>query len=151
MKITNYFEQTKETQNILKEQLLLSEWKAAHYLHSLLNEEAFTERYGLSAKLFMLVDDKKLIAFCTLAERDEIEAEDMAPWIGFVYTYPDFRGHRYSEWLINHACDTAKKDGRKQVYISSEEVGLYEKYGFGFIADMKTIWGEETQVFSRKL
>ncbi len=151
MKIINYFEQTNETQNILKEQLPLSEWRAAHYLHDVLNKNTFMEKYGRSAKLFMLVDDSKLMAFCTLAERDEIEAEDLSPWIGFVYTYPAFRGHRYSEQLINFACDAAKRDGCKQVFISSEELGLYEKYGFEFIAYMKTIWGEDTQVFSREL
>jgi len=42
----------------------------------------------------MLTDGEKLVAFCTFAPRDEIWPTDLTPWIGFVYTYPEYRGRR---------------------------------------------------------
>ena len=37
------------------------------------------------------------------------------------------------------------------VYVSTDEEGLYEKYGFEFFGKMKTVWGEESRVYRRKI
>lgn len=155
MRIIEYFEQTDELQKYLREQIVKGDWRAAKYLYEMLEQGKLKERYGKSTRLLLLVEDMKLLAFCTLAERDEITEEEMEPgmkpWIGFVYTYPEHRGHRYSEKLIRHACEVAGKDGYKKVYLSSNEVELYEKYGFVFLKRMHTVWDEETQVFEKTL
>ena len=165
MRIIEYFEQTKKLQKYLREQIVQGDWRAAKYLYEVLEAGQLKERYGESARLLLLVEDgsteetslhkPELLAFCTLAERDEIVPEemtpDMKPWIGFVYTFPLHRGHRYSEKLIDYACELAKKDRYEKMYLSSNEIGLYEKYGFVFLKMMHTVWGEETQVFEKKL
>lgn len=179
MRIIEYFEQTSRLQKYLREQIVQGDWRAAKFLYEVLDAERLKERYGESTRLLLLVeagpkeasteglqtgsgaDESKrpripeLLAFCTLAERDEIVAEemmpDMKPWIGFVYTYPEHRGNRFSEKLIQHACVLAKQDGYEKVYLSSNEIGLYEKYGFVFLKRLHTVWGEETQVFDKKL
>lgn len=181
MRIIEYFEQTTELQKYLREQIVQGDWRAAKYLYEVLEQGKLKKRYGESTRLLLLVEDDPLgipaevsrkvsegaapeekgsqasevLAFCTLAERDEIAEEEaepgMKPWIGFVYTYPEQRGNRYSEKLIRDACELAMKDGYEKVYLSSNEVGLYEKYGFVFLKRMHTLWGEETQVFVKKL
>ncbi len=155
MRIIEYFEQTKEFQKYFQEQIVQGDWRAAKYLYGVLEQGTLKERYGESTRLLMLVEDGNLLAFCTLAERDEIMEEetepDMKPWIGFVYTYPEHRGHRYSQKLIEYACELARKDGYEKVYLSSNEIGLYEKYGFVFLKMLHTLWGEETQVFEKEL
>ncbi len=179
MRIIEYFEQTNEMKKSLREQIVQDDWRAAKYLYEMLEAGVLKERYGESTRLLLLVEDgpketseealqrlsggdepggmhtSELLAFCTLAERDEIVVEEteqgMKPWIGFVYTYPTHRGNRYSEKLIQHACELAGSDGYEKVYLSSNEVGLYEKYGFVFLKKLHNLWGEETQVFERKL
>lgn len=179
MRIIEYFEQTTEMQNKLREQIVQGDWRAAKYLYEVLEQGKMKERYGERARLILLVETglqeasaeasrgvseeavdgepqpPKLLAFCTLAERDEIVEEEMTPdmklWVGFVYTFPEYRGNRYSERLINHACALAKQEGYENVYLSSNEVGLYEKYGFVFQKRLHTVWGEETQVFEKEL
>ncbi len=181
MRIIEYFEQTKEYQKYLREQIVQEDWRAAKYLYEVLEQGKLKERYGGSTRLLLLVEETplgipaevsrkvsegaapeekgskapELLAFCTLAERDEITEEEtgpgMKPWIGFVYTYPEYRGNRYSEKLIDYACTLAKQDGYEKVYLSSNEVGLYEKYGFVFLKMLHTVWGEETQVFEKEL
>ena len=155
MKIIEYFEQTSEIQKLLREQIFQGDWRAAKYLYEVLERGQLKERYGESTRLLLLVEETNLLAFCTLAERDEIVQEemspDMKPWIGFVYTYPGYRGKRYSEKLIQHACEQAKLDGYEKVYLSSNEVGLYEKYGFTFQKMLHTVWNEETQVFEKRV
>ncbi len=154
MKVIEYFEQTSVMQKLLREQIVQADWRAAKYLYEMLTLGQLKEQYGESTRLLLLVENADLLAFCTLAERDEVAEEetepDMKPWIGFAYTYPEHRGNRYSEKLIRFACELAERDGYEKVYLSSDKVGLYEKYGFVFLKRLHTVWGEETQVFEKK-
>ena len=146
MTIIDYFEQSQEWQEYWKKEIAKGDWVAAKFLYEQLQNNNVKARYGESTRLFLLTEGEELLAFCDLAERDEMET-DLTPWIGFVYTFPKHRGNRHSEKLIKHALELAKSDGHKQVYISSREVGLYEKYGFKPLQKMKDVWGDETQVF----
>ena len=149
MTIVNYFEQPQERQEYWKNEIAKGDWRAAKFLYEQLQNNNIKPRYGESTRLLLLTEGDELLAFCTLAEHDEIET-DLTPWIGFVYTFPKHRGNRHSEKLIKHALSLAADDGHKQVYISSNEVGLYEKYGFRPLQKMTDVWGGETQVFVYK-
>ena len=146
MTIIDYFEQPQERQNHWQIEIEKGNWAAAKFLYKQLQKGGVKARYGEATRLLLLTEADELLAFCTLAEQDEIET-DLTPWIGFVYTFPKHRGSRYSQKLINHALELAKTDGHKQVYLSSNEVGLYEKYGFKPMLKMTNVWGEETQAF----
>lgn len=150
MTIIDYFEQPQERREYWQREIAKGDWRAAEFLYEQLQNDNVKPRYGETARLFLLTEGDELLAFCTLAEHDEIETE-LTPWIGFVYTFPKHRGHRRSQRLINHALSLAKADGHKQVYISSNEVGLYEKYGFRPLQKMTDVWGGETQVFVYEL
>ena len=151
MEIIEYFEQGETAQVYWMEQIAGGDWRAAAYLTGLLRENTFRERYGADAHLFLLTDGNALVSFCTLVQQDEILDDRLFPWIGFVYTFPAYRGHRYSEKLINHVCSLVKSMGCRRIYLSSDEQGLYEKYGFTFWQYMETTQGKMTQVFFREL
>ena len=123
------------------------DWRAGAFLRSLLLENRLKELCGESSRLLLLADGEKLVSFCTLAELDDIRDTDLTPWIGFVYTYPEYRGHRYVGRLLERACELAKEDGHKHVYISTNEDGLYEKYGFSFWKMMKDMEGSDSKVY----
>lgn len=53
--------------------------------------------------------------------------------------------------LLDFACQTAKNDGAKQVYISTGETGLYEKYGYSFYQMMKDMNGEDSRVYKKEI
>lgn len=95
----------------------------------------------------LLTNDKELVSFCTLAEEDDIRDSGLTPWIGFVYTFPQYRGNRYAVILLEHGYETAKNYGAKQIYISTGETGLYEKYGYTFYKIMKDAHGEDSRVY----
>ncbi len=71
----------------------------------------------------------------------------MYPWIGYVYTYPNFRGHRYSQYLIDYLLKVAKTKGYTSVYLATEHKGLYEKYGFLYLENRIDIWGDENGIY----
>jgi GNAT superfamily N-acetyltransferase len=123
------------------------DWRAGTFLRQLLLENSLKEFCGESTRLLLLTDGDKLVSFCTLAETDDIRDTTLTPWIGFVYTYPEYRGHRYFGLLLERACEIAKEDGHEYIYISTTEDGLYEKYGFEFQSFMKDSGGEDSKVY----
>ena len=102
---------------------------------------------GDNTKVFMLVDGEKLLSFCTFAEKDDIQPTELTPWIGFVYTFPDYRGNHYAGKLLAHVELLAKEEGVKRIHISTGEIGLYEKYGYEFWQMMKDMDGENSRVY----
>ncbi len=127
------------------------DWGAGQYLEKLLRGGKLKQLVGESTKVLMLVDGENLVSFCTFAEKDDIQPTDLTPWIGWVYTFPDYRGKRYAGKLLGHAEALAKEAGIKNIYISTNHIGLYEKYGYEFFQVMKDIEGEDSRVYVRNL
>ena len=75
----------------------------------------------------------------------------MSPWIGFVYTFPDYRGHRYVGMLLDYAESIATVMNREYIYISTGHTGLYEKYGYEFYKMDKDIEGEKSRIYRKAL
>ena len=84
------------------------DWRAAKFLADLLEQNKFHNVLG-NGSLFIMADGEKLVSFCTLTQRDCIKDDDMYPWVGFVFTAPDYRGKRYSGEIINAACKAYAK------------------------------------------
>ena len=66
----------------------LCDWRAGAYLCQLIDNEQFYSVLGESSRLLLLTEGDKLLSFCTLTERDQVDTE-LTPWIGFVYTFPE--------------------------------------------------------------
>lgn len=132
------------------EKIRLCDWGAANFLADLVEQEKFHEVL-CDGSLFIMADGEKIVSFCTLTQRDCINDDTLFPWIGFVFTSPEYRGNRYSGKLIDYACNKAKEQGYKNVYIATDHIGLYEKYGFKYIESRTDIYGEEGRVYCRNL
>ena len=127
-----------------------NEWRAAKFLADLLATNEFHNAVG-KGTVYLLAEGDKLISFLTLAERDCIDAPEYAPWIGFVHTAPEYRGHRHIGRLIDHACAVAREHGTARVYLATDHVGLYEKYGFTYLENRVSIYGEDSRVYVREV
>ncbi len=127
------------------------DWGAGQWLGQLLEEEKLQETVGQNALVPMVVEGDKLISFCTFAPLDEIQPTSLTPWVGFVYTYPEFRGHRYAGMLLDWCECVATIMGKERIYISTDHIGLYEKYGYSFKEMMTTINNEEARVYTKAL
>lgn len=129
-------------------QLAGCDWTAGRYLHTLLSENRFHELYGENSRVLMLTDGTKLVSFCTYVQRDDIPDTALTPWLGFVWTHPDYRGRRLMGRLIARVKTLARDDGYDTLYISTGETGLYEKYGAEFLTVLKDRRGEDSRVYA---
>ena len=149
MKVIDYFDSDRKEHWL--HEIKRGDWGAARYLYELLSAGSFFEATGEKSKVLMLTDGDELISFCTYAEKDDIQPTELTPWIGFVYTFPEFRGHSYVGLLFDEVERIAKEDGVSEVYISTNHTGLYEKYGCEFMTEMKDVNGEPSRVYVKKI
>ncbi len=126
------------------------DWGAGHYLAYLLKENKLHKLVG-NARVLMLVEGENLVSFCTLAQMDDVQPTDLTPWIGFLYTFPEYRGKRLAGNLLSHAEKLAREDGAIDVYISTNHIGLYEKYGYEFFIEAKDVEDENTRIYQKKI
>ena len=99
----------------------------------------------------MLVEGDELVAFCTFAPYDDIQPTELSPWIGFIYTFPEYREHHYAGMLLDYAESIATVMGKEYIYISTGHTGLYEKYGYEFYRIEKDIEGKNSRVYRKAL
>ena len=132
MEILEYYSLSQPDKDHWLGKIKESDWAAGQLLFWLLCSGAFRPLCGKTARVYLLTEGESLISFCTLAEQDDVRDTDLGPWIGFVYTFPSYRGHRHMGRLLDHAFQTAAAEGADHVYISTGETGLYEKYGWRF-------------------
>ncbi len=149
MEIREYFSLS-EKEDIIN-QIESYEWSAAKFLSTLLKENRLQKGLGGRANLFLLLDGDKLVSFLTLSAQDCIPDPTLTPWLGFFHTAPAYRGHRYGKILVEHACQTAKENGFSSVYIATDHVGLYEKYGFTYLKNKIDIWGIDSRIYYKQL
>lgn len=129
------------------------EWSAAKFLATLLRNNRFKTVLGGWGRLYLLVDGNRLVSFLTLSGRDCISEDQCpyTPWLGFFHTAPEYRGNHYGQVLIDYLCLMARNDGYHSIYVATDHIGLYEKYGFEYIKNCKDIRGEDSRIYKRKL
>lgn len=131
------------------DQIKKSDWGAGQFLYELLSENKLKDAAGENTRVLMLTNGDELISFCTYAEKDDIQPTELTPWIGFVYTFPEHRGHRYVGKLFQEIEKLAIAENVHDIYISTNDTGLYEKYECEFYQMMNDMDSEPSRVYRK--
>ena len=148
MEVIHYF--SSERQEHWLAEIGKSDWSAGQSLYRLLKNGELQDYVGEKVKVLLLVNGDELVSFCTYAEKDDIQPTDLTPWIGWVYTFPERRGHHYVRQLFEDVERIAKAENVSEVFISTNHEGLYEKYGCEFFQMMNDIHGEPSRVYRKR-
>lgn len=149
MNVINFFESDRKEHWL--QEIAKSDWGAGAFLHELLSKGTFFDAVGEGSRVLLLTDGDELISFCTYAQKDDIQPTELTPWMGFVYTFPKHRGHRYVGLLFEEIERLAKQEHIAKVYISTNHIGLYEKYGCEYLTQMKDMNGEASRVYVKSM
>ena len=149
MQIREYFSDRNRSHWL--SQIGKSDWGGGSYLYEMLSNGTFFEFAGEEAKILLLTEGDTLVSYCTFARLDDIKPTELTPWIGFVYTFPEFRGHRHVGKLMAHAEELAKQDGKEYTYISTAHIGVYEKYGYEYYKDLPNVGGTVSRVYRKSI
>ena len=148
MDIIDYFKSDKPDHWLAE--IKKSDWRAAETLARFIEEKSFHKNLGEGA-LLLLADDDRLVSFLTFAQRDCIDDGALFPWIGFVYTFPEYRGHRHVGKLIRRCEEIAAENGVPTIFVCTDHVGLYEKYGFSYIENRVDIYGDDSRIYRKNI
>lgn len=122
-------------------------WAAGPHLADMLRRNAFTDWESV----FAAVEDGEIIGFCTFLKTDYYPENRYWPWISSIFIAEPYRGRHISKLMIERVMDYAKEQGFTRVYIPSDMLGFYEKYGFTRIDVLRNYGGEMDFIFAKDL
>ena len=82
---------------------------------------------------YLCLDGERIIAGLGVIENDFHDRKDLKPNICAVYTEEAFRGKGIAGKLLNMTVEDLRRKGISPVYLVSDHIGFYEKYGFEFL------------------
>lgn len=150
MEIIDFFKSENREHWLIKISECCPDWRAVYTLVGLIESGDFHRQLGRGT-LLLLTDGDRLVSFVTFAERDSIDDDSLSPWIGFVFTRPEYRGNRYVGRLIARCEEMARENNIPKVYVCTDHVGLYEKYGFSYMESREDIYGGESRIYYKAI
>ena len=96
---------------------------------------------------YLLTDGSEIIGCAGLITNDFISRMDLWPWLAAVIVEEEYRGNALGSVLIRHAREHAASLGFDRLYLATDHIGYYEKYGFSYIADGYHPWGESSRIY----
>ena len=100
-------------------------------------------------KVFIAIDDEKIVWFCTFTKEDWVPDCDYSPFVWFIFVDDNYRWKRVSEKMINTVEEYAKTLNFEKLYIVSDHKWLYEKYWFKKCDEKVDELGRVESIFCR--
>ena len=82
---------------------------------------------------YLCLDGDKIIAGMGVIENDFHDRKDLTPNVCAVYTEEKYRGQGIAGQLLNMVVEDTKKKGVSPIYLVTDHIGFYEKYGWEFL------------------
>lgn len=99
--------------------------------HSMM-EKRLPQTYGL----FL---DSKIIGIYQFGYEDLSVRPDIYPWLANVYIDESYRGKGYGRKLLETVNEIAQKNiDFDNIYLYTEHIGLYEKFGWVYVCEVDT-------------
>lgn len=96
---------------------------------------------------YLMYRNNRIIGCYGLIENDFMVRKDLLPWLCALYVEEDERGKELGSRLLAHGVSEAAKLGFEKVYLCTDHIGYYEKYGWRFFGMEESEWGDETRVY----
>jgi len=120
----------------------------------ILYEDCISHSIGAAQTLpqwYLLEKEGEIIGCAGLITNDFISRMDLYPWVCAVYIAEEHRGNAYGALMLEQAKKDAQEAGFCHLYLSTEHIGYYEKYGFTYIGQGYHPWGEESRIYQTEL
>ena len=86
---------------------------------------------------YVIYDNDKIIAGAGVIENDFHPRTDLAPNVCAVYVEEAYRRQGIAKDLLEYIVNDMKDEGINQLYLATNHVGFYERYGWVYLCDVK--------------
>lgn len=81
---------------------------------------------------YVAMEDNRMIGGLGVIENDFHDRKDLAPNVCAVYTEEDRRRRGVAGALLHYVCADMKEKGIDTLYLVTDHIGFYERYGWEF-------------------
>lgn len=81
---------------------------------------------------YLCFDNDKIIGGLGVIDNDFHNRKDLTPNVCAVYTEEDYRGQGIAGLLLKNVCEDMKRKGIDTLYLVTDHIGFYERYGWEF-------------------
>jgi hypothetical protein len=100
---------------------------------------------------YLLLRNENPIGCAGLISNDFISRSDLYPWLCALYIEEKERGNNYGRLLIEKIKQDAASLNFSKLYLCTDHVGYYEKFGFSYLAQGYHPWGESSKIYEIEL
>ena len=104
----------------------LPKWAYLECMNAYLHNET---EYGW----YLCLDENQIIAGIGVIENDFHDRKDLSPNVCAVFTDEKYRCQGIAGNLLNMVVDDMKSKGVSPIYLVTDHIGFYEKYGWEFL------------------
>ena len=84
----------------------------------------------------ILLDEENLVGFISIFPQDGDFEKELSPCYATMYVKKEYRGRGYSKVLNDAILEEARKRGIETIYLKTELINYYEKFGAVYIKDL---------------
>ena len=99
---------------------------------------------------YMLIKGDNIIGSYGLIENDFMVRKDLTPWLCALYVEESERCKGFGGTLLEHGRTEAARLGFSKVYLCTDHVGFYERYGWHFFGMEASEFGGDTRGYEVK-
>lgn len=88
---------------------------------------------------FVAIEDGESLGMYQLSMHDDLSSRpDIYPWLINVYVDEEARGRGVCAAMMRTVAENARAAGLSELFLYTKHIGLYEKYGWDFLEEVKT-------------
>lgn len=81
---------------------------------------------------YLMMKDEEIVGSFGLIQNDFVDRTDLFPYLCALYVEPTERGQALGARMLMYGQSEAKRLGYENLYLVTDHVGYYEKYGWEF-------------------
>lgn len=105
---------------------------------------------NLLPRWYLMLDDDRVIGSFGLIENDFMVRKDLMPWLCALSVEESERGKAFGARLLTHGQREAGRLGFEKLYLCTDHVGYYEKYGWQFFGMEESEFGGNARVYVKE-
>lgn len=111
-----------------------SKWNAGYNVYNDCIKHSITTLNSLPRWYLLVNDNDEIVGGYGLITNDFNSRQDLWPWLCALYVEESERGQGLGSMMLEHGKCEAKKLSFDTLYLATDHVDYYEKYGFTYLA-----------------